>query len=103
MEVLRYWKAKIYPGARELNGSRLQNTVARLSHGYTVEDLKRSIDGFAHRPNLKYGRWVPPDQGGDFKADPKFFMADAARVDEGLRIADRYDPPPPPAQPMLPL
>src|SRR4051812_29376074 len=58
MGVAEYWLAHCPPRARELNGTRLRNTVARLRAGYDVDTLKQAIDGYAARPNVKDGKRV---------------------------------------------
>jgi hypothetical protein len=93
MEIARYWKDILEPNARELNGPRLQNTIARLKH-YSPEELKKSVWGHYCRPNVKDGERMRHDEGGARYVDLELIMRDAKHVEKGIRIAEeeiRYD------------
>jgi hypothetical protein len=53
LEVAEYWREMLFPTARELNGPRLQNTIARLKAGYSPEDLRKSIWGLVPAEHLQ--------------------------------------------------
>jgi hypothetical protein len=85
MEVAEYWRDRCSPRARELNGTRLRNTVARLRAGYDVDTLKQAIDGYAARPNVKDGKRVR--EGGRRFCDLELIMRDEKHVQSGVEIA----------------
>lgn len=95
MKVARYWKEILSPNARELNGPRVQNTIARLQHGYSTDDLMKSLWGYSCRPNVKeFGVRVRFNEGGKRKVELADLMRDAKAVDRGIEIADeemRFD------------
>lgn len=85
MEVAEYWRDHCSPRARELNGTRLRNTVARLRAGYDVDTLKQAIDGYAARPNVRDG--VRVRHGGRRYCDLELIMRDEKHVQSGVEIA----------------
>jgi DNA-binding protein H-NS len=94
LAVAGYWRDLLHPSARELNGPRLLNTIARLKAGYPREELRKAIWGYYCRPNVTKGRRVRHDQGGERRVDLELIMRDASHVDQGIAIADqelRYD------------
>ena len=88
MEIAEYWRDLCMPRARELNGTRLTNTIARLKH-YPKSELKLSVWGYAQRPNVRDGRRVREDQGGDRHVDLELIMREARNVDRGIAIAEQ--------------
>jgi len=93
MEVARYWRDTIRPTAKELNGPRLINTIARLKH-YTAEDLKKSIWGYYCCPYVHEGERVPVGPEKARYDDLELIMRDAKHVEKGIEIAvreARYD------------
>jgi hypothetical protein len=98
MDVLAHWRDFLMPTARELHGSRLENCIARLQGdsknsptGYTPEQLKRSIDGYALKPFVVGGKRVHEGPKDAWAADAELIFRDARHVDQGLRIADEAD------------
>jgi hypothetical protein len=47
--VFDYWRSRLMPDAREFNGKRWKAVIARLEAGFTVDELKKAIDGCVHR------------------------------------------------------
>jgi hypothetical protein len=87
MEVARYWKETLCPGAKELNGQRLRNTIHRLQAGYEVDQLKQALDGYYARPNVKDGKRVRSSEGGTRRTDLELLMRDEKHVMDGIAIA----------------
>lgn len=87
MEVAVYWRDEVRPTAIELNGPRLQNTIDRLKHGYSKEDLKLACWGYRCRPNIKDGKRVRRNQGGRRYDDLELICRDAKHVEDGMDIA----------------
>lgn len=87
MEVAEYWRERCMPGARELNGQRLRNTIDRLKAGASVDELKMSIDGYAARPNTSKKGRHPASVGGVFRADLELIMRTEENVQTGIQIA----------------
>lgn len=85
MEVAHYWRERCAPRAKELNGIRLRNTIARLQAGYDKDSLRQSIDGYAARPNIKDGKRVR--EGGKRFCDLELIMRDEQHVVAGIDIA----------------
>lgn len=88
MQVALYWKQNISPTARELNGPRMENTIARIRAGYSVEELKWAVWGYRCRPNVLDGKRVPARLGGRRYVDLELIMRDEKHVQIGMEIAD---------------
>lgn len=92
MRVLEYWRTTCFPGARELAGKRLENCMARLKGGYTVDSLKRSIEGYALKPFVgQGGKRSHEGHQDDWHADAELIFRNPCKVDAGIRVADRAD------------
>lgn len=86
MEVLEHWRQLCAPRTRELNGTRLKNCLDRLDHGYTVEDLKASVEGYAAFPFVVEGRRSPHGSKRQRYIDAELIFRDAKHVDAGLNL-----------------
>lgn len=92
MHVLGYWRETCFSGARELGGKRLENCMARLKGGYTVAELKRSIDGYSLKPYISKGGGRSHEGHQDaWHADAELIFRNPGKVDAGIRIAARAD------------
>jgi hypothetical protein len=89
MEVLALWKELCAPRTKELNGPRLEKTLARLHHGYDKVDLIRCVHGYASRPFVtplgRSARGLP----GQRHVDAGLIFGDAKHVDAGLDLFER--------------
>lgn len=94
MEIAVYWKEKVAPLARELEGPRLDKTIARLKH-YSKEELLRAVFGYSCRPHRgDYGKRLRMSEGGKWDADLEKIMQSGKTVEAGIRIANeelRFD------------
>jgi hypothetical protein len=89
MEIALYWKALCMPKARELEGSRIDRTCARLKH-YSKDDLRKAVFGYSCYPHRgEYGKRLRAEQGGKWDADLSKIMLDPTHVDAGIAMADR--------------
>lgn len=81
-EVYAYWKDVIGDGSRRLKFSakRAKAVQARLNEGWTVDDLKRAVDG------AKIGAYV--DERGVKHDDLELICRDAPKVRRFVAIAD---------------
>lgn len=50
LEVWKYWKEILSPNAREFSPERARHVIARLKAGWSVEMLKKCVDGAKARP-----------------------------------------------------
>jgi hypothetical protein len=91
MAVLAYWKAEVYPNARELGGKRLENVIDRLDGTNSVARLCRAIDGYKLKPYVVNGKRTHEGSPDDWQADAELIFRDAKHVDAGLRIAEHAD------------
>lgn len=89
MKVLEHWKKKCMPAARELGGKRLDNVIARLKGSYTVDDLKKAIDGYALKPYVVNGKRSTSGTREEWYADAELIFREPSKVDLGIRIAER--------------
>ncbi len=79
VEVLEHWAAKLYPGRKPLfDDKRRKRVKARLAEGFTVERLKRAIDG-SLRDDFLMGRRDGSPKGG--YRDVATVLRDAAQVE----------------------
>lgn len=88
MDVLRYWKARCHPGARELRGKRLEHCLARLNAGYRPDELRRAVDGYAARPYVVNGKRQASGGKEDWYADAELIFREPRQVERGIRIAE---------------
>lgn len=92
LDVLEFWRQTCMPKARGLNGKRLENAIARLKDGYTVEQLKRAAWGYSIMPYVvDPGRRSRTGSPADWRADAELIYREPRRVDDGLRWADMED------------
>jgi hypothetical protein len=89
MERLERWQAKCHPKAKvPVEGKRWKITKARLSDGYTPEQLDAVIDIAADLPFEQYGRRFADDAPGRTRRDDlTFLFADETRVERLLELA----------------
>jgi predicted Rdx family selenoprotein len=111
--ILELWRELLSPKARDLNGKRLENVLARLKKtphskdGYVVEELMWSIRGYALKPYVVNGRRTATGTADDWHADAELIFRDAGKVDQGIRWWKAHQAmeetlssvPAPPAQP----
>lgn len=86
MRVLTEWKRLCAPRAKELNGPRLKNVLARMDHGYTEDDLMKCVRGYARYPFVVDGRRVPVGPADKRYVDAELIFRDAKRVDAGIAM-----------------
>ena len=91
LEVLSEWKRLCSPRARELNGPRLEKTLARLRAGYTADQLRQCIHGYAARPYVVGGVRSSIGLPSQRHVDPDVIFRDAKHVDAGIAIGDEED------------
>lgn len=92
LEVLAYWKGTLAPRTREItSGKRLENSLARLHARYSVEDLKKAVDGYALKPFMIKGKRCAEGPKDDWHADAELIFRSARHVDIGMRIAERAE------------
>jgi hypothetical protein len=98
LEILRYWKALCAPRTRELNGPRLKNCLARLNghkdqdDGYSAEELKECVRGYAFRPYVVNGCRVAQGTPDQRYVDAELVFRDAKHVDQGIMLARLLPP-----------
>lgn len=93
-EVLAYWALKLYPGKQpKLDDARRKRVKARLADGFTVDQLKRAIDG-ALRDDWIMGRREGSPKGG--YRDVKTVLRDVAQVERLIELAPKQRPSTPP-------
>ncbi len=88
LEIAMYWREKVAPLARELEGERLRLTIDRLRGGYSKEELRRAVFGYSCRPHREYGKRLRMTEGGKWDADLETIMKSAKTVDVGICIAN---------------
>lgn len=90
-EVLTFWQETLSPRATApLSEIRLKKVRARRNEKYTVEALKRCIEGYAAYPyDVGYGRRATTGRPDQRKVEVEYIFRDAEKVDAGLRLADR--------------
>ena len=86
LDVLEYWRQVCAPNARELNGKRLVNCLARLEH-YDAATLKTAVHGYARFPYATRRGRSPVGAGNEWQADAEQIFRDAGWVDRGVRLA----------------
>ncbi len=91
VDVLEYWRKTCYPKAVELGGERLRKVLERLKAGYTVEQLKRAVDGYAAFPYVVDGRRMPQGTPARRYIDAELVFRNAQKVDAGLALADEAE------------
>lgn len=91
MMVLRRWKSKLSPNARELGGKRLEQVIARLTGGYSPDDLMRAVDGYAFKPFVVDRRRAREGGREDWHADAELIFRDPQKVDAGIRLCAELD------------
>jgi hypothetical protein len=93
MEVLLHWKMVLSPNARQLEGERLENCLARLSGArnarYTKEELIKAVDGYAMQPYVVNGKRTHQGNQEQWYADAELIFREPRRVDSGIRIWER--------------
>lgn len=87
MEVAEHWRRSCRPGAKELGGKRLRNTIDRLRAGHPKEDLLQAIDGYAARPNMRDYTRCRASEGGVRRDDLELIMRDEQHIQAGIDIA----------------
>jgi hypothetical protein len=93
-DVLEHWREKCMPGARDLNGPRLKNTIGMLAlkpKPYTVEELKRCADGYALKPYVVNGRRSASGSHDDWYADAELIYRDDKHVQAGLQLKAAHE------------
>jgi hypothetical protein len=89
MEVARYWRDNIRPGARELN-SRCENVEKRLRGGYSIDELKRAIDGYTAKPFVTNGQRASRGTGKRYD-ELELICRTPMHVDAGIAIVDALE------------
>ena len=91
VEVVSHYRVhhpRFAPRGLKSDSTEAENIIERLAEGYTVEDLKTSIDGFESDP------W---HQGVNDRNKPynslELYTRDSAHVNEGLELRLRGPPP----------
>lgn len=92
MEVLEYWRTKVAPQTRELNGQRLTNCLARLRGGYSVDHLKMAVDGYATLPYVHDRQRCAEGRPTERKVDAEMIFRDPTFVDRGLAMLADKEP-----------
>ena len=87
MEVLEYWRERLAPRTKELNGVRLEKVLARLHGGYDVGELMLCVLGYASKPFVtRFGRSAT-GQPNERHVDAELIFRDAKHVDAGIAMA----------------
>jgi hypothetical protein len=96
LEVLRHWQAVLEPKAREVDSiTRIKQVIARMNGGFSVEELKRCIDGYAKRPYNVKGRRRSHGKPTQRYVDVSLIFRDAKHTQEGMALNDLATEPPP--------
>jgi len=86
-QILLEWRRVLAPKTRELNGARLEKTLARLRGGYTADQLRQCIAGYARRPYvIGNGRRSPVGKPSERRVDAELIFRDAQHVDTGIAL-----------------
>lgn len=91
MEVLEDWRDKCHPGAIELEGERLKKVLARLSAGYSKDQLKRCAFGYSKFPYVVSARRQSQGTPAQRRIDAELVFRDPQHVDQGLALAQEAD------------
>jgi hypothetical protein len=85
--VLDYWAETLYPGRKpKYDPKRCKRVKARLAEGFSVEELKRAVDG-AKKDDFLMGRLEKSRNGG--YRDVCTVLRDAAQVERLAALAPR--------------
>jgi hypothetical protein len=85
--VLEYWQQKLAPGAKELGGDRLKVVVDRLRGGYTEQELRTCIDGYAAAPFVVNGRRQAQGGPQHRQVEATLIFRTPGHVDRGISYA----------------
>lgn len=90
-EVLDYWKARLkHPRAKTpLSGERAAKVRARLRDGFTVQRLKRAVDGCALMPYVGAGGRKPFGKPSERHDDLELICRNEVKVRQFEDIAER--------------
>lgn len=87
LEILNEWRELCAPYTRELGGKRLDTTIARLRGGYTAEQLRQCVQGYARRPYVVgRGQRSPVGNPSQRRIDATLIFRDANHVDAGIAL-----------------
>jgi hypothetical protein len=87
LAILTEWKELCAPYTRELGGKRLETTIARLRGGYTAEQLRQCVQGYARRPYVVgRGTRSPVGSPSQRRIDATLIFRDAKHVDAGIAL-----------------
>lgn len=94
-EVCEHWKKRLnHERAKTpLTGTRAQKVRARLREKFTVEDLKKAIDGCARKPYVGPGGRKSSGKPADRHDDLELICRDEKHVERFIEIADEPDEP----------
>lgn len=83
LEVFEYWKQVLNHPKAKLGDERERAVKARLAQGYTVDDLKRAVDGCAVTPHN-----MGQNDRGEVYDDLELICRDGGQVERFMRNAE---------------
>jgi hypothetical protein len=91
LRVLSFWKHICLPSAKELNGKRLENCIARLCGGYNENSLNESVLGYSQYPYIVDRRRSAMGEPHEWAADAEMIFRSAKFVDAGIRLSKSHN------------
>jgi len=86
MRVLTRWRERCAPSAKELEGKRLENCLARLRR-YSEDDLDTAVEGYARFPFVVNKQRSPMGTPAQWFADAELIFRSGGHVNTGMRLA----------------
>lgn len=93
MEVLEFWRQRLAPRTKTLNGKRLIAVLARFDEGYDKTDLELAVMGYVNRPYVtRHGRTT---QGSPWerRVEATLIFRDPEHVEQGWAMAGQVHEP----------
>lgn len=87
-ELFEYWRERLWPEAREFGDKRFDAVVGRLEKGYSLDDLKRAVDGCARKPYVTDKGRAAQGSEGDREVELELICRSPIHVDRFKRYAE---------------
>lgn len=84
LQVYAYWKEKLAPGSRTFGAAHRKVVLARLKEGWTVDELKRAIDGYFCRPYVTVSGRSHTGRPSERRIDLELICRDEKHINQGI-------------------